>query len=282
MTMKNVLLLLTCWAFVACGSTAVDDSEFSIISKFNSTWNIYEELVHNSDGSITYYALPWGGLVGSVKERNMSVDWSKYESIRFDFAEPTKVPTQIMVSDKVKTWGKAGITSLTCFFDGQNVTSIDEVALQASDTTVITVKSVYLSPGNVVWEATTIWEGNCEQGNWQNGFVIKPENFTTAYEGDKLEIIFTTAKSDPNVTFWLLKTIYNGTDSTLEGNSSELNDWGCATMGKEATSYRIVLTAHDIEMLREKGLFINGYYNNITQCNLLKKESAQVVEENKY
>ena len=111
--MKNVLLLLTCWAFVSCGSTAVDDSEFSIISKFNSTWNIYEELVHNSDGSITYYALPWGGLVGSVKERNMSVDWSKYESIRFDFAEPTKVPTQIMVSDKVKTWGKAGITSLT-------------------------------------------------------------------------------------------------------------------------------------------------------------------------
>ena len=200
-----------------------------------------------------------------MKERNMSVDWSKYESIRFDFAEPTKVPTQIMVSDKVKTWGKAGITSLTCFFDGQNVTSIDEVALQASDTTVITVKRVYLSPGNVVWEATTIWEGNCEQGNWQNGFVIKPENFTTAYEGDKLEIIFTTAKSDPNVTFWLLKTIYNGTDSTLEGNSSELNDWGCATMGKEATSYRIVLTAHDIEMLREKGVFINGYYNNITK-----------------
>ena len=253
--MKNVLLLLTCWAFVACGSTAVDDSEFSIISKFNSTWNIYEELVHNSDGSITYYALPWGGLVGSVKERNMSVDWSKYESIRFDFAEPTKVPTQIMVSDKVKTWGKAGITSLTCYFDG--------VALQASDTTVITVKSVYLSPGNVVWEATPIWEGNCEQGNWEKGFVIKPENFTTAYEGDKLEIVFTTAKSNPNVTFWLLKTIYNGTDSTLEGNASELNDWGCAT----------------IEMLREKGAFINGYYNNITQCNLLKKGSAQDVEE---
>ena len=163
---------------------------------------------------------------------------------------------------------------MTCYFDGQNVTSIDEVALQASDTTVITVKSVYLSPENAVWEATTIWEGNCEQGNWQNGFVIKPENFTTAYEGDKLEIIFTTAKSDPNVTFWLLKTIYNGTDSTLEGNASELNDWGCAT-----TSYRIVLTAHDIEMLREKGAFINGYYNNITQCNLLKKGLAQNVEE---
>lgn len=271
MMVKKVLWLLTSCAFVACGSTGGDDSEFSIISKFNSTWNIYEGLVHNGDESITYYALPWGGLVGSVKERNMPADWSGYESIRFDFAEPTKVPTQIMVSDKVKTWGKAGITSLTCYFDGQDVTSVDEVALQASDTTVITVKSVYLSPGNAVWESTPLWEGNCEQGNWQNGFVIKPEKFTTAHEGDKLEIVFSTDKSESGVSFWLLKTIYNGTDSTLEGNGSELNEWGCASMGKEATSYRIVLTAHDVEMLRKKGAFVNGYYNNITQCNLLKR-----------
>jgi hypothetical protein len=42
-------------------------------------------------------------------------------------------------------------------------------------------------------------------------------------------------------------------------------------MGKEATSYRIVLTAHDVAKLREKGMFINGFYNTITQCNLLRK-----------
>ncbi len=269
--MKKLLTLFVLAALVACGSETNDNGDLVITSKFKSTWNIYEGIVHNNDGSITYYALPWGGLVGVVKERNMAVDWSGYESIRFDFSEPTKVPTQIMISDKLKTWGKAGITSLTCYFDGQNVKNIDEVALQASDTTVIKVTSVTLTPDGSKWESTPIWEGDCHQGNWEKGFVIKPEKFTTAYEGDKLEIVFTTDKSNPDVKYWMMKTIINGTDQTLEGNDNELNKWGCATMGKEATSYRIVLTANDIAALRDKGMFINGYYNNITKCNLLKK-----------
>lgn len=268
--MKKLLTLMTSVLLIACGSGSPTD-ENEIISKFNSTWNIYEGLVQNSDGTITYYALPWGGLVGGMKERNMPVDWSGYESIRFEFAEPTKVPTQIMISDKLKTMGKAGITSLTCYFDGYKLNNISEVALQASDTTVITVKSVYLTPGTSNWESTTIWEGNCAQGNWENGFVIKPEKFTSAYEGDKLEFVFTTDHSDPNVSYWLMKTIYDKTDTTLEGNDNELNKWGCAMMGKEATSYRIVLTARDITQLREHGLFVNGYYNTITKCNLLRK-----------
>ena len=276
--MKKYFLLLSSVLLIGCGASMSDD-DYTITSKFNSTWNIYEGIVRNGDGTITYYALPWGGLVGDVKEHNMPADWTKYESIRFEFTEPTKVATQIMLSDKIKTWGKPGITSLTCYFDGQDVKSIDEVALQASDTTVITVKSVYLTPGNVTWEATPIWQGNCQLGNWANGFVIGPEKFTAAYEGDKIEFIFTTDKSDSNVTYWLMKTIYNDTDKTLEGNDNELNKWGCATMTKEATSYRIVLTANDVTMLREKGLFVNGYYNNVTQCNLLRKsysnESAE-------
>ncbi len=269
--MKKTFFAFAIFLLSACGTNNYNDEEQDITSKFNSTWNIYESITRNDDGSITYYALPWGGLVGSLKEHNMSVDWSGYESIRFEFSEPTKVPTQIMVSDKLKTWGKAGITSLTCYFDGQDVRTIDEVALQASDTTVIRLKNVTLTPGTSYWESTPIWKGHCVQGNWENGFVIKPEKFTTAYEGDKLEIIFTTDKSDPKVTYWMLKTIYNQTDQTLEGNDNQLNKWGCATMGKEATSYRIVLTAHDVNMLREKGMFINGYYNTITQCNLLKR-----------
>ena len=69
----------------------------------------------------------------------------------------------------------------------------------------------------------------------------------------------------------MLKTIINETEQTLEGNSNELNEWGCATMGKGATSYRIMLTANDIDRLRDKGAFINGYYNNVTQCNLLRR-----------
>jgi hypothetical protein len=58
---------------------------------------------------------------------------------------------------------------------------------------------------------------------------------------------------------------------TLEGNNSELNKWGCAVVGRDATSYRISLTANDIENLRKVGLFVNGYYNIVTKVNLLRK-----------
>ena len=71
-----------------------------------------------------------------------------------------------------------------------------------------------------------------------------------------------------------MKTVYNKTEDTLEGNDNELNQWGCAMMGQAATSYRILLTANDVKKLREKGLFVNGYYTNVSQVNLLRREVA--------
>ena len=280
--MKRVVFLFVVGMLIACGGSFGPEDENDVTSKFKGTWNIYESLVKNSDNSITYYALPWGGLVASFKERNMPVDWSGYEYIRFDFAEPTKVPTQIMVSDKVKTWGKAGITSLTCFFDGLDVRAIDEVALQASDTTVLKIKQVYLNPGNFKWDSTPIWSGNCMMGNWEKGFVIKPDMFTTAQEGDKIELVLTTDRSNHDITYWLMKTIYDGTDKTLEGNENELNNWGCITLGKSATRYRIMLTHDDVEQLRVHGLFVNGYYCNVTQVNLLRRDYSSAGSQEEY
>lgn len=283
--MKRPLLsLLLVSLFCSCAHVDSEEDKLNITKKFNTTWNIYEKIVQNDDGTITYQALPWGGLVGIVKENNMSVDWSGYESITFDFAEPTKVPTQIMVSDALKTWGKPGITSLTCYFDGHNMKSVDEIALQAGDTATLVVRGVRLTPTEGTWEQTNLWDGYCIMGNWQDGFVVTADQFSDVSEGDKLEFLFTTDRSNPEVKYWLLKTIFNGTDQTLEGNSTELNEWGCATMSANASSYRIVLTENDAARLHSNGLFVNGYYNTITQCNLLRKhydeadEYAEVVE----
>ena len=280
--MNKLITLFVTVLLASCGMGLGPDDENDVTSKFKGTWNIYESLVVNPDNTITYYALPWGGLVDSFKERNIPVDWSGYESIRFEFAEPTKVPTQIMVTDKVKTWGKAGITSLTCYFDGYDLKSVEEVALQASDTTVITVKQVYLTPGRYTWKTTPIWAGECAFGNWVNGFTIEKEYFETASEGDKLEFVFTTENNNPDITFWLLKTIYSNTDNTLEGNNSELNNWGCATMGRHANVYRIVLTSKDVEQLREHGLFVNGYYCTVTKVNLLTAQIGGETENSSY
>jgi len=271
-------MLMTGLLLVACGSNVAPEDDHNLLTKFNSTWNIYEKLEHNDDGSVTYNALPWGGLVGSFMKKNLPVDLSEYESITFVFDQPTSAATQIMVSEKLKTWGKAGISSLTCEFDGQDVHSVDEIVLQASDTCTITVSNIYMTPNDATWESTPIWIGNCEFDNWQNGFVIDGDKFNAAEEGDKLEFIFSTDTTDPNRTYWLFKTIYSGTDETLEGNDSHLNEWGCASVGKQSTAYRIVLTAKDVVNLREKGLFVNGFYCKVTQCNLLRKTYGEVDE----
>lgn len=275
----RLLLVVSLSVFLfSCEEKQEKKDDNNVISKFNSTWNIYEKCVTNEDGSITYKALPWGGLVGNFLDKNMPVDLSNSESITFVFSEPTTVPMQIVVAERFKTWGKIGISSLTCNFDGQDVTSVNEISLQAGDTCTITVTQVYLTPKAAEWESTTVWQGDCHFGNWENGFVVRPEKFETAYEGDKLEFFFSTDRS-PDLTYWLIKTIYSTTESTLEGNYNELNDWGCAFVAPDASVYRIVLTANDVANLREKGLFINGFHVNVTQCNLLKRHDLTYLEE---
>jgi hypothetical protein len=270
--MNKLLFLMGIVLLVACSDKNDDVDKVNLMSKFDNTWNIYESFERNEDGTITYNSQPWGGLVGTVKEQNMPVDWSNYESVTFEFAEPTNVPTQIMVTPSLKTWGKKGITSLTSYFDGQNVTSVSEVVLQTADSGRVVVSNVYLSPKDATWTPVNLWTGNCQCGDWQDGFIVAPEKFEDAYEGDKLEFVLSVDNADPSVTFWLLKTIYNGTDTALEGNSNELNDWGCVLISKGAAVYRMILTANDVVNLRQHGLFVNGHYVNITKCNLLQKE----------
>ncbi len=248
-----------------------EEDEYNITSKFKATWNIHEKIDMNSDGSITYHSVRWGGLCGLVKEHNLPVDWSKYESLTFEFAESTKVETQILLASTLRAWGRKGITKLSCYFDSFDVGQIDQVVLQTADSTTLRIKSVMLSPANAMWDSSPIWEGECVFGNWEGGFVIKPDKFSTAIEGDKLEFIFTADDSDPKRSYWQIKTVYNATSKTLEGNYSEQNDWGCAQVGQKATSYRIVMTGNDVKELKKRGLFVNGYYVNVTQVNLLRK-----------
>ena len=266
-----------------------EEDELDITRKFKATWNVHEKFEQNSDGSITYHSVAWGGLVGLLKDRNLPVDWSGYESLTFEFAEPTEVETQILLGNIFRTWGRKGITHLTCYFDGVDLRQVDQVVLQTANPGILNIKSVMLSPVSTTWDSKTIWEGECILGNWESGFIIDPEQFSTALEGDKLEFIFKADISDPKRTYWQIKTIYNATDQTLEGNFSEQNDWGCTQVGRDATSYRLRLTAKDVKELKKRGLFCNGYFVNVTQVNLLRKGvindeniENKVEEEQKY
>lgn len=271
--MKKLLTIMASMVLVACGSNSDGDS-LDLTSRFNGTWNIHEKFEKGDNGEIIYHAIPWGGLVGSMRERNLPVDWTPYESVSVEFAEPTKVGTQLMIKDRLRVFGKPGITKMTCYFDGQDVTQIDEVAIQSSDSSILKVKRVYLTPGSSVWDSTPIWEGHCVFGDWEEGFVIPGDKFLDAVAGDKLEFIYEVDRSDPKVEYWQFKTIYNGTDSTLEGNADQLNAWGCCPVG-ESGVLRIRLSEKDVKELRKIGMFVNGYYNIVTKVNLLKKGVSQ-------
>ncbi len=248
-----------------------EEDEFDITSKFKAVRNVHEKIENHSDGSITYESVRWGGLVGLVKEHNLPVDWSNYESVTFEFEDTTQVQTQILMGSVLRAWGKKGIKKLSCYFDGIDVKQVDEIVLQTANPTKITIKSVRLAPVTTSWNSTPIWEGECEFGNWEGGFVIDAEKFSAAKEGDKLEFVFTTNTKDQKLTYWQMKPIYDGTDQTLEGNKSEQNDWGCTTVARQATSYRVRLTARDVKELKARGMFTNGFFLKMTQVNLLRK-----------
>lgn len=117
----------------------------SIIDRFTYTWNEAESLTHNADGSITFNSVSWGGLAAWLKGETEPTDWSGYQKIVFEFAEPTTVSTQILIGGTdASAWGNPGITSLECLFEGHDMTNVEQVALQTSDPTTLTITAIYL------------------------------------------------------------------------------------------------------------------------------------------
>ena len=153
----------------------------------------------------------------------------------------------------------------------ENLKSGSEVEIQGMN---VVVSKVELE-SSVETQSTAIWEGECSFGNWENGFSIEAEKFANVNAGDVIEFIYTTDDNNPN-TWWQFKTIFSGTETTLEGNKADLNDWDCATVAKGSTTYKIVLTENDVTGLKEKGMYVNGYFNIVTKVNLIQPISTAI------
>ena len=153
----------------------------------------------------------------------------------------------------------------------ENLKSGSEVEIQGMN---VVVSKVELE-SSVETKSTAIWEGECSFGNWENGFSIEAEKFANVNAGDAIEFVYTTDDNNPN-TWWQFKTIFSGTETTLEGNKADLNDWDCATVAKGSTTYKIVLTENDVTGLKEKGMYVNGYFNIVTKVNLIQPVSTSI------
>ncbi len=113
-----------------------------ILQYFTYTWNSNEYLDFNDDGTITFHAQTWGGMCAWLATYG-PVNWSSYEKVVFEFADPTPVNTQILVED-AHAWGEVGITKLECFFEGNYMNEVYQIALQTAAPATITVNRVYL------------------------------------------------------------------------------------------------------------------------------------------
>lgn len=153
----------------------------------------------------------------------------------------------------------------------ENIKSGSEVEIQGMNVVISKVELEY----SVETKSTAIWEGSCSFGNWADGFSIEAEKFSTANTGDVIEFVYTTDDSNPN-TWWQFKTILSGTETVLEGNKADLNEYDCATVAKGSSSYKIALTENDVKGLKEKGLYVNGYYNIVTKVNLIQPVSSSI------
>lgn len=124
-----------------------DGDKVNMIDNFNYTWNPSETIERTDDG-IIFTTAEWGGLAGWFAPDDVPSDWSEYSKIVFEFAEPTTVNTQILVSDGdnnvASAWGEVGITKLECPFSGKDVSKVKQCALQTSAATVLKVTAIYL------------------------------------------------------------------------------------------------------------------------------------------
>lgn len=268
----NLLAVLAALLLSACGGSGSGDD---ITKRFNQTWNVNEDIVRGSDGSITYYSIAWGGLVASLRDSEKPVDWSGYEQIVFEFSGSVEVGLQVIINDKIMANASPGVTELHCSLQGLNKAALELVSLQTSKPTELHIKRIYLSTEPMPSNTLSVWDGECISGNWANGLNVPADRFATVEEGDQLEIVYTTDNTT-DLEYWQMKAIYSGVNELLEGNADDQNEWGCVTLEKNSTSYTITLTANDAARLKETGLFVNGYYLVVTQVNLLQSEELRV------
>ena len=261
--MKKIFTLLAV-VFMAVNVSA-DTVELDITGTFTYNWGETESFVVNDDGSITYNSAAWGGMCSWMGGQ----DLTSYGKLVFEFAEPTTCNTQILVESLIEgntgtAWGNVGITKLEYTITEKD-NSVKQVALQTSEAVTLVIKGVYLMSVDET-ESTVLWEGECAFGNWENGFSIEAAKFADFVEGDAIEFVYTTDKSTDE-PWYQFKTVFADTQTTLSSNASELNEYGCASVGASSTNYKIVLNAADIEMLKETGLYTNGHNVIVTKVN---------------
>ena len=112
-------------------------------NRFTYCWNNTESVTADSDGTLIFNAVQWGGLACWLG----GADWSAYEKLVFEFAEPTTVATQILVmtnnAGNISSQQGPGADKIELTLSG-DVSDVSQVALQTSDPATLKISKIYL------------------------------------------------------------------------------------------------------------------------------------------
>ncbi|MBR3471087.1 MAG: hypothetical protein IKH22_00680 [Prevotella sp.] len=144
------------WEFVE-GVEPVETDVVEIPLKDFSTWNGAESVDYNADGTITFHAATWGGLSKWLGEG----DWSAYDKLVYEFAEPTTVDVQPFVQyagpdgDVNETnYTVAGVTEASINLNAElKQGKVKQYVLQTAAPADIVIKRIYLVKSNTAVEA---------------------------------------------------------------------------------------------------------------------------------
>ena len=132
-----------------------------------------------------------------MADNDVPSDWSGYEKLVFEFAEPTTVNVQGFVqttTEDITYWGNPGLTKLECPFEGKNVSQVKQVALQLSDPATVVITKIYLvkkSGVEPVPEFALTFDP-------KDGTEVEVDNqITLTFDEEAFLLYYTTDGSDP-------------------------------------------------------------------------------------
>lgn len=135
-----IILLMTVSGLSVHAEETVD-----IISRFTYCWGQSESFTRNADGSITFYGQEWGGLAAWIGDE----DWTEYNQLVFELAEPSPCAVQPMafypdgVEHDAHYW-PAGTTTAFVELSEEKREHVTQLAIQTSKPATIVITRIYL------------------------------------------------------------------------------------------------------------------------------------------
>ena len=136
-----VAILLT----TVIGLTAQAEDTVDIMSRFTYCWGSSESLTRNADGSITFHGQEWGGLAAWIGDE----DWTEYDMLVFELAEPSPCAVQPIVLypsgiESDSHYMETGTTKAFVELSENKREHVRHIALQTSKPATIVITRIYL------------------------------------------------------------------------------------------------------------------------------------------